>query len=95
VVTRQEAVCIWEDHVGDSGHAPTDDELHTFALAVEEKARKPFVKLQKKMKRKQKEFQSYADINAYAAFYHDMYQDISDTFGKFAKLLKDRLDAKN
>lgn len=95
MVTKNEAVCLWEDHVGDSGRAPTDEELHKFALAIEEKARKPFVKLQKKMKRKQKEFQSYADINVRGAFYHDMYQDISDTFGKFAKLLKNRIEAKN
>lgn len=92
MVTKNEAVCLWEDHVGDSGLAPTDEELHAFALAVEEKARKPFVKLHKKMKRKQKEFQSYADINYMSVFYSDMYQDISDTFGKFAKLLKNRLD---
>lgn len=95
MVTQKEAVQLWEDHVGDSGHAPTDEELHAFALAVEEKARKPFVKLQKKMKRKQKEYLSYANINAHSAFYYDMYSDISFTFGKFAKILKDRLDAKN
>jgi hypothetical protein len=95
MVTKHEAVCLWEDHVGDSGQAPTDEELHTFARAVEEKARKPFVKLRKKMKRKQKEYQSYADLNNRSVFYSDMYQDISDTFGKFGKMLKNRLDAKN
>lgn len=95
MVTQKQAVQLWEDHVGDSGQAPTDKELHAFALAVEEKARKPFVKLQKKMKRKSKEYRSYADTNYGSIFYHDMYQDISDTFAKCASLLKDRLDAKN
>jgi hypothetical protein len=95
MVTKKQAVQLWEDHVGDSGRAPTDEELHAFAVAVEEKARKPFVKLQKKMKRKSKEYRSYAEINYGAMFYHDMYQDISDTFAKFAELLKSRLDAKN
>ena len=49
----------------------------------------------KKMKRKAKEYRSYADTNYGSIFYHDMYQDISDTFAKCASLLKDRLDAKN
>lgn len=33
------AITLWEDRVGDSGEAPTDDELHTFALAVESAVR--------------------------------------------------------
>lgn len=33
-ISRAEAVRVWEDAVGDSGQAPTDDELATFARAV-------------------------------------------------------------
>lgn len=35
MVTLHEAVCLWEDNVGDSGRAPTDTELHDFAQAVQ------------------------------------------------------------
>lgn len=45
MVTRHEAVCIWEDNVGDSGDAPTDEELHTFATAVHKQATQPLVDL--------------------------------------------------
>lgn len=33
-LSNQDAVELWEDHVGDSGEAPTDDELTDFANAV-------------------------------------------------------------
>lgn len=95
MVTKQEAVQLWEDHVGDSGLAPTDEELHTFALAVEEKARKPFVKLHKKWKRKSKEYESTADNNLANYPMFRAYQDISDNYHEFSRLLKNRLDAKN
>lgn len=63
MVTKHEAVCLWEDHVGDSGKAPTDEELHAFALAIEAKARKPFKKLVGKWERKAKELTSYGRNN--------------------------------
>lgn len=34
MVTEQHAVWLWEDSVGDSDKAPTDEELTTFANAV-------------------------------------------------------------
>lgn len=94
MVTQKQAVQLWEDHVGDSGHAPTDEELHAFALAVEEKARKPFVKLQKKWKRKAKEHQAYADNN-YPGVYSDLQEALANGYKHFSKLLKNRLDARN
>jgi len=94
MVTKNEAVCIWEDNVGDSGRAPTDEELHTFALAVEEKARKPFVKLHKKWKRKVKEHKSSAHNN-YPGVYSDLQEALANGYEHFATLLKNRLDAKN
>lgn len=33
-LTEHQAVCIWEDHVGDSGKAPTNLELLAFANAA-------------------------------------------------------------
>lgn len=95
MVTRLEAIQLWEDHVGDSGRAPTDDELHAFALAVEEKARKPFVKLYKKWKRKQKEYESYAYNNVLGFSRYNVCMDIADKYEEFSKKLKNRLDAKN
>jgi hypothetical protein len=95
MVTPKEAVQLWEDHVGDSGQAPTDEELHKFAQAVEEKARKPFVKLHKKWKRKSKEYESTADNNLGNFSVYRAYQDVSDIYHEFARKLKNRLDAKN
>lgn len=92
MVTLNDAVCIWEDVVGDSGEAPTDEELHAFALAVEAKARKPFVKLQNKWKRKQKEFRSYQQANPNTTFGDDA-RMLSNAYGLFAHKLKNRLDA--
>lgn len=34
IITTHQAVCLWEDAVGDSGESPTDEELATFANAV-------------------------------------------------------------
>lgn len=95
MVTLQEAVCIWEDNVGDSGHAPTDEELHLFAKAIEEKARKPFVKLHKRWKRKSKEYESMANNNLGNFSVYRAWQDVSDNYHEFARKLKNRLDAKN
>lgn len=95
MVTQKQAVQLWEDHVGDSGRAPTDKELHAFALAVEEKARKPFVKLQKKWIRTSKEYESYADNNLGNYTLFRAYQDISDNYHEFARKLKNRIEAKN
>ena len=95
MVTQKQAVQLWEDHVGDSGHTPTDEELHKFAQAVEEKARKPFVKLYKKWKRKEKEYRSYALNHLDWASRFDLYQGVSDDYESFAHKLKNRLDAKN
>lgn len=95
MVTQKQAVQLWEDHVGDSGHAPTDEELHAFAIAMEEKARKPFVKLHKKWKRASKECETYADNNLLNTDLHTRYMDVSNNFHEFARLLKNRLDAKN
>lgn len=95
MVTLHEAVCIWEDNVGDSGRAPTDTELHTFALAIEEQTRKPFEKLYKRWKREAKTNRSHAKNNALAPVYYDLYTDAAEQFESFAKRLKNRLDAKN
>lgn len=95
MVTPKEAVQLWEDHVGDSGRAPTDVELHTFALAVEEKTRKPFEKLYKRWKREAKTNRSHAKNNIQAPFYYDLYMDAAEQFESFAKRLKNRLDAQN
>ncbi len=95
MVTQKEAIELWEDHIGDSGRAPTDVELHTFALVIEEKARKPFVKLAKKWKRKSKEYESNADNNLGNFSVFRAYQDVSDNYHEFARKLKNRLDAKN
>lgn len=34
-MSKSDVVKLWEDTVGDSGEAPTDEELWEFALAVE------------------------------------------------------------
>lgn len=94
MVTRQEAVSLWEDHVGVSGEAPTDAEIHLFAEAVEEHARKPFVKLHKQWKREAKTNRSNARNNV-GNGYWDLYTDAATEFESFAKRLKNRLDAKN
>lgn len=60
-MNKHEAVRLWEDHVGDSGMCPTDDELHQFALAVQAHTLKPFEKLASKWKRQSRE---YADLAA-------------------------------
>jgi hypothetical protein len=39
-MSEREAVRLWEDTVGDSGEAPTDEELTTFANAVLASSRK-------------------------------------------------------
>lgn len=95
MVTKQEAVCMWEDHVGDSGRAPTDAELHRFALAVEEKARKPFVKLHKRWKREAKANRAEARNNFWSPSYKKLYEESAEEFEFFAKRLKNRLDARN
>ena len=95
MVTKKDAVQIWEDHVGDSGRAPTDDELHAFALAIEEKARKPFVKLHKKWKRTAKEYETYAYNNILGFSRYNAYMDVADKYHEFAKKLKNRLEARN
>lgn len=33
-LSTEEAVQLWEDHVGDSGKSPTDEEIRDFANAV-------------------------------------------------------------
>lgn len=33
-ITITDAICLWEDTVGDSGEAPTDHEIHDYAVAV-------------------------------------------------------------
>lgn len=38
-ISTQMAVEVWEDNVGDSGKAPTDKELQTYADAIVELAR--------------------------------------------------------
>lgn len=45
MVTQHEAVCLWEDNVGDSGKAPTDEELHAYANAVHKQAVQPLIDL--------------------------------------------------
>ncbi len=95
MVTKQESVQLWEDHVGDSGHAPTDRELHLYAQAIDERARKPFVKLHQRWLRVAKTNRSDAKNNAASDGYRELYQDAADQFSHFAKLLKNRLDAKN
>lgn len=94
MVTRHEAVCLWEDTVGDSGRAPTDAELHLFAEAVEERARKPFVKLHKRWKREAKSNRALARNNVGSSYY-DLFSDAAGDFEDFAQRLKNRLDAKN
>lgn len=45
-LSREEAVKLWEDTVGDSGQAPTDDELLAFAnKAVQVSIPSPFEEL--------------------------------------------------
>jgi hypothetical protein len=95
MVSQKDAVQLWEDHVGDSGHAPTDEELHKFAQAVEERTRKPFVKLHKKWKRKEKEYRTYALNHIGWPSRSQLYQTVSDDYNNFAHKLKNRLDAKN
>lgn len=95
MVTKHEAVCLWEDHVGDSGLAPTDEELHTFALAVEEQARKPFVKLHSQWKRAAKSNRAEARNNSLSAEYKKLYEESAEELETYAKRLKNRLDAKN
>jgi len=95
MVTKHEAVCLWEDNVGDSGRAPTDLELHTFALAVEEKARKPFEKLHKQWKRAAKSNRAEARNNFWSPSYKKLYEDSARELELYAKHLKNRLDAKN
>ena len=42
-ISTQEAVCLWDDSVGDSGKAPTDQELTDFANAVHTQAIQPYL----------------------------------------------------
>lgn len=95
MVTKQRAIELWEDHVGDSGRAPTDVELHLFAIAVEEEARKPFVKLHKRWLREAKSNRTLARNHAAQSGYYNLYMDAAEQFKSFAKRLKNRLDAQN
>jgi hypothetical protein len=95
MVTKKDAVQIWEDHVGDSGRAPTDDELHAFALAIEEKARKPFVKLQKEWARSSKGLHREANNNSVNGLYEAKLRIKAIEFSRFAQKLKNRLEARN
>ena len=93
-MNKKQAVRLWEDIVGDSGEAPTDTELWQFANAVEEKARKPFVKLVVKWRRKGKEFRAYGKNNS--GRYFSLAQlafDKAHWYTEFAQKLQNRLDA--
>lgn len=93
-MNKKQAVQLWEDTVGDSGDAPTDVELWEYANAVEEKTRKPFVKLVRKWQRKAKEYKSYGKNNN--GRYFSLAQlafDKAYWYTEFAQKLQNRLDA--
>lgn len=91
-MVEADAVQLWEDTVGDSGESPTDAELLAFANAVEERARKPFVKLAGQWERTSKEYASYAKNNAGLPVIAEQYQEVSDRFGSFRQRLLNRIE---